>query len=153
MYPDGVEWAGCRARIVIGIAATTDEHITILQNIAERLGDMEMVEKSRCGRSRSDPQDHDHGGCMITTVTFNPAIDKTAQVPQLIAGGLNRLENIRQDAGGKGINVSKTLKAIGGTALPPAFWPDRPASSLKTVSTISASITSSSRSKAAHEPI
>lgn len=50
---------------------------------------------------------------MITTVTFNPAIDKTAQVPQLIAGGLNRLENVRQDAGGKGINVSKTLKAIG----------------------------------------
>lgn len=50
---------------------------------------------------------------MITTVTFNPAIDKTAQVDVLIPGGLNRLKNVRQDAGGKGINVSKTLKAIG----------------------------------------
>lgn len=50
---------------------------------------------------------------MITTVTFNPAVDKTAQVDELIPGGLNRLKNIRQDAGGKGINVSKTLKAIG----------------------------------------
>lgn len=49
VYPDGVEWAGSRARIVIGIAATTDEHITILQNIAERLGDMEMVEKVVAG--------------------------------------------------------------------------------------------------------
>lgn len=50
---------------------------------------------------------------MITTVTFNPAVDKTAQVDELIPGGLNRLKNVRQDAGGKGINVSKTLKAIG----------------------------------------
>lgn len=50
---------------------------------------------------------------MITTVTFNPAVDMTAQVDELIPGGLNRLKNVRQDAGGKGINVSKTLKAIG----------------------------------------
>lgn len=50
---------------------------------------------------------------MITTVTFNPAVDKTAQVETLVTGGLNRLQNVRQDAGGKGINVSKTLKAIG----------------------------------------
>ena len=50
---------------------------------------------------------------MITTVTFNPAVDKTAQVDELIPGVLNRLKNVRQDAGGKGINVSKTLKAIG----------------------------------------
>lgn len=50
---------------------------------------------------------------MITTVTFNPAIDKTALVDELICGGLNRLHDVRQDAGGKGINVSKTLAAIG----------------------------------------
>ena len=36
---------------------------------------------------------------MILTVTFNPAIDKTAQVDELIVGGLNRLQNVRQDAG------------------------------------------------------
>ncbi|WP_294730282.1 1-phosphofructokinase [uncultured Faecalibaculum sp.] len=50
---------------------------------------------------------------MITTVTFNPAVDKTAQVQRLEPGRLNRLQNVRQDAGGKGINVSKTLNAIG----------------------------------------
>lgn len=45
IYPDGVEWAGQKARVVIGIAATTDEHVKILQNIAEKLSDMDMVEK------------------------------------------------------------------------------------------------------------
>lgn len=50
---------------------------------------------------------------MITTVTFNPAIDKTAVVDELVCGGLNRLKDVRQDAGGKGINVSKTLAAMG----------------------------------------
>lgn len=50
---------------------------------------------------------------MILTVTFNPAIDKTAQVNELIVGGLNRLRNVRQDAGGKGVNVSKTIRALG----------------------------------------
>lgn len=50
---------------------------------------------------------------MILTVTFNPAIDKTAQVDELIVGGLNRLQNVRQDAGGKGVNVSKTIRALG----------------------------------------
>lgn len=49
---------------------------------------------------------------MIITVTFNPAVDKTAQIDQLVVGGLNRLSHIRQDAGGKGINVSKTMKAL-----------------------------------------
>lgn len=49
---------------------------------------------------------------MIITITFNPAVDKTAQIDQLVVGGLNRLHSIRQDAGGKGINVSKTMKAF-----------------------------------------
>lgn len=39
---------------------------------------------------------------MILTVTFNPAIDKTAEVDELIPGGLNRLRNVMQDAGGEG---------------------------------------------------
>ena len=36
---------------------------------------------------------------MITTVTFNPAVDKTAQVETLVTGGLNRLQNVRQALG------------------------------------------------------
>lgn len=58
---------------------------------------------------------------MIITVTFNPAIDKTAEVSELIVGGLNRLSNIRQDAGGKGINVSKTLKALNTESIAAGF--------------------------------
>ena len=45
VYPDGISWGGGNVRIVIGIAATTDEHVRILQNIAEKLSDMAMVEK------------------------------------------------------------------------------------------------------------
>ncbi|MGM9960205.1 MAG: PTS sugar transporter subunit IIA [Allobaculum sp.] len=49
IYPEGIPWADGRVRIVIGIAATTDEHVTILQNIAVKLGDMAMVEKVVAG--------------------------------------------------------------------------------------------------------
>lgn len=59
---------------------------------------------------------------MIITVTFNPAIDKTAQLDHtLVAGGLNRLRNITMDAGGKGVNVSKTIQALGGKTLCTGF--------------------------------
>lgn len=50
---------------------------------------------------------------MIVTVTMNPAIDKTVDIDQFEHGGLNRIKNIVLDAGGKGINVSKTIKHLG----------------------------------------
>lgn len=49
IYPDGIQWADGRARIVIGIAAKNDDHMAILANIAEKLGEMEMVEKVVAG--------------------------------------------------------------------------------------------------------
>lgn len=58
---------------------------------------------------------------MIITVTLNPAIDKTAQVDTLQVNGLNRLENSIMDVGGKGINVSKAIKELGGTSLVMGF--------------------------------
>lgn len=58
---------------------------------------------------------------MIVTVTMNPAIDKTADLVKLEAGSLNRLKNLLTDAGGKGINVSKTIKALGGETVACGF--------------------------------
>lgn len=58
---------------------------------------------------------------MIITVTMNPAIDKTIEIPALAVGGLNRITSVTQDAGGKGINVSKTIKALGGTSIATGF--------------------------------
>ena len=50
---------------------------------------------------------------MITTVCMNPSFDKTSMVRCLIPGEVNRLENTRCDAGGKGLNVSLTLQNLG----------------------------------------
>ena len=58
---------------------------------------------------------------MILTVTFNPAIDKTAEVDVMIPGGFNRLKNVMQDAGGKGVNVSKTIHALQGKSIATGF--------------------------------
>lgn len=49
----------------------------------------------------------------VITVTMNPALDKTATVSQVELGGLNRIREVRLDAGGKGINVAKVLKGFG----------------------------------------
>lgn len=46
----------------------------------------------------------------VITVTLNPALDKTITLPRLEVGGLNRVEQMRLDPGGKGINVAKVLK-------------------------------------------
>ncbi|MGN0483623.1 MAG: 1-phosphofructokinase [Lachnospiraceae bacterium] len=58
---------------------------------------------------------------MIVTVTMNPAMDKTADLEKLTLGGLNRLKQIESDAGGKGINVSKTIAALGADSIATGF--------------------------------
>lgn len=58
---------------------------------------------------------------MIVTVTMNPAIDKTVEIDRLLAGGLNRIKKVEYDAGGKGINVSKTIHELGGESIATGF--------------------------------
>jgi 1-phosphofructokinase len=50
---------------------------------------------------------------MIITVTLNPTLDKTLSVPELRPGALHRAKILREDFGGKGINVSRALRGLG----------------------------------------
>jgi 6-phosphofructokinase 2 len=58
----------------------------------------------------------------IVTVTFNPCIDKSATVPQLIAEKKLSCSEPRFEPGGGGINVARAIKKLGGeaTAIYPA---------------------------------
>ena len=46
---------------------------------------------------------------MIVTVTLNPAIDQTVQVPHLQVGAVNTVRDLVETPGGKGINVARVL--------------------------------------------
>ncbi|MDD2969482.1 MAG: 1-phosphofructokinase [Lachnospiraceae bacterium] len=50
---------------------------------------------------------------MITTVSLNPAIDKTILLSSMDRGGVNRIAGAREDIGGKAINVAKILNRLG----------------------------------------
>lgn len=50
---------------------------------------------------------------MITVVSLNPSIDRTLRMKNFSAGSTNRVDSVRIDAGGKGINVCRHLKALG----------------------------------------
>ena len=54
---------------------------------------------------------------MIYTVTLNPALDKTVEIPSMTLNRVNRITNLRTDPGGKGINVSKVIQKLGGTSI------------------------------------
>ena len=58
---------------------------------------------------------------MIVTVTLNPTLDKTLSVPALRPGEVHRARFLRQDIGGKGINVSRALAALGVASIPIGF--------------------------------
>ena len=49
---------------------------------------------------------------MIVTVTLNAAIDRTLTVPNFQRGQRHRASAGVSMAGGKGINVARTLKAL-----------------------------------------
>lgn len=70
---------------------------------------------------------------MIVTVTMNPAIDKTVEIGYLQQGGLNRISKVEYDAGGKGINVSKTICELGGKSIATGFLAGNAGRTIKNV--------------------
>lgn len=48
---------------------------------------------------------------MILTLTLNPSLDRTIEVPELVRGALVRASATRLDPGGKGVNVARALAA------------------------------------------
>lgn len=50
---------------------------------------------------------------MISTITLNPALDKTIHIAKLAPNDTNRILKVEEDAGGKGINCSRMLKKLG----------------------------------------
>lgn len=49
---------------------------------------------------------------MIITVTCNPALDKTVHTEKIDYGRVNRVTNVREDLGGKGLNVGRITEAF-----------------------------------------
>jgi len=60
---------------------------------------------------------------MIVTVTLNPAMDQTLVVPKFVAGDTLRVKASRIDPGGKGINVSRVIRELGGESIAMGFAP------------------------------
>ncbi len=50
---------------------------------------------------------------MIVTVTPNPSLDRTIEIPSLRRGAVHRASAVRVDPGGKGVNVARVLASAG----------------------------------------
>jgi 1-phosphofructokinase len=63
---------------------------------------------------------------MIVTLTPNPSLDRTVEIPQLQRGEVQRATGGRVDPGGKGVNVSRALAAndIATVAVLPSGGPE-----------------------------
>lgn len=62
----------------------------------------------------------------VVTLTPNPSLDRTVEVPALVRGAVNRAVDGRVDPGGKGVNVSRALgrHGVATVAVLPVGGPD-----------------------------
>lgn len=51
---------------------------------------------------------------VIVAITPNPALDRTVVVADLVVGGVHRGANAVEAAGGKGLNVARAIRSLGG---------------------------------------
>lgn len=58
---------------------------------------------------------------MIITVTLNPSIDVAYQLDAFQLDGVNRVQDVRKTAGGKGLNVTRVLQQLGDPVLATGF--------------------------------
>lgn len=58
---------------------------------------------------------------MILTVTLNPSVDRAVFVRELKVGDTNRVVRTETDAGGKGVNLSRVLRELGGETVATGF--------------------------------
>lgn len=57
----------------------------------------------------------------IVTLTLNPAVDKSTDIPQVVANRKLRCSEPRYEPGGGGINVSRAIRRLGGRSM--AIYP------------------------------
>ena len=58
---------------------------------------------------------------MIYTITFNPYLDRTIDIQELIYDDVNEIVDEKRRAGGKGIDVSRVIKELGGQSIALGF--------------------------------
>lgn len=58
---------------------------------------------------------------MIYTISLNPSLDRVIEVEELIYDDVNRIEAEKKSAGGKGVDVSRVIKELGGQSIALGF--------------------------------
>ena len=78
---------------------------------------------------------------MITSVTLNPAIDKTLTIEHFETNKVNRVSEISIGLGGKGINVSKVLNYLGTKNIAIGFIGEKNYSQIQSLNTVDPIVT------------
>lgn len=58
---------------------------------------------------------------MIVTITLNPSIDISYRLDKFILDDVNRTNNVKKTAGGKGLNVTRVLNQLASNVMPTGF--------------------------------